>query len=229
MSRTEPGSDTVETKRVDLDDLTVIDGIGAARQRWLREALHVATYADLAALPAHAISKRLRDEGKLAADAEIERWLAQARCHAQPEERAEKTHVEGAQRETVLGRFLVVFHDADPTDENAGTCISIRHLDKAACVAWPEFNAGRMANWMLSELGDTASERIRTHDAGHNRAFFSRELEQAIGKTRRLAGDADWQGAVEPARESDPGLDALYSDRLRQVMCKVNRLAASST
>jgi hypothetical protein len=73
-----------------FDDLTVIKGIGPARQTWLRESLGVRTYADLASLSADEIQSQLiKDKPKNIPDREtIEGWIAGAKEHTAGAEHA---------------------------------------------------------------------------------------------------------------------------------------------
>ena len=64
------------------DDLTVIKGIGPARQRWLRESLNIVTFADLAALSVDEIESRLKADKQIASQNKIKAWIAQAREYA---------------------------------------------------------------------------------------------------------------------------------------------------
>ena len=48
------------------DDLTILQGIGPARQQWLRASFGVRTFADLAALSPAAIEQRLKEDGQIA-------------------------------------------------------------------------------------------------------------------------------------------------------------------
>lgn len=64
------------------DDLTVIKGIGPARQRWLEESLAVRTFEDLAALSVDEIESRLKADKQIASRETIEAWIAQAQERA---------------------------------------------------------------------------------------------------------------------------------------------------
>jgi len=63
----------------EYEDLTVIKGIGPARQRWLREAINVRTIPELAAISADGLETQLKAAGQVASRNEIEKWLTQAR------------------------------------------------------------------------------------------------------------------------------------------------------
>jgi predicted flap endonuclease-1-like 5' DNA nuclease len=60
------------------EDLTAVKGIGPARRRWLREAMSVHSYQDLAGTSAPDIEARLKAEGQVISKTEIGRWVAQA-------------------------------------------------------------------------------------------------------------------------------------------------------
>lgn len=72
----------------DLDDLTMIKGIGPARQRWFEDSLDVRTFGDLAALSVDAIESRLKTDKQIASRETIETWIAEA--HGRAAKRAGK-------------------------------------------------------------------------------------------------------------------------------------------
>ena len=74
-----PSERPEDTKAGESDELTAIEGIGAQRGRWLREALGVSTYEALASLSAADIEARLRAEGKVVSRSAIEAWIGKAR------------------------------------------------------------------------------------------------------------------------------------------------------
>lgn len=73
------------------DDLTVIKGIASARQEWLREALNVVTFADLATLSFDEIKSQLKADKKVTSDDTIKTWIAEAQEYAATAEKAKKT------------------------------------------------------------------------------------------------------------------------------------------
>lgn len=73
-----------------LDDLTMIKGIGSARQRWLKESLDVRSFGDLAALSADEIESRLKADKQIASRETIEAWIAEADQHTSKAKRTGK-------------------------------------------------------------------------------------------------------------------------------------------
>lgn len=61
------------------DDLTVIKGIGRARQTWLRETLHVHTLHDLAGISPDDLAAKLKADRRPIKPDVAESWIAQAR------------------------------------------------------------------------------------------------------------------------------------------------------
>ena len=68
------------------DDLTVIAGIGAARQKWFREQFHVDSYAALGDLSVEEVETAAKKSGKILAPAQISDWIEQARTLVVPNE-----------------------------------------------------------------------------------------------------------------------------------------------
>jgi hypothetical protein len=73
-----PTERSEDKNTAESDDLTAIEGIGAQRERWLREALGASTYKALAALSADDVESRLRAEGQSVSRSAIEGWIARA-------------------------------------------------------------------------------------------------------------------------------------------------------
>ncbi|MCK4471724.1 MAG: hypothetical protein KAW49_08045, partial [Anaerolineae bacterium] len=78
MTTAPTGENPMNSSYREDEDLTVIKGIGPARQQWLRESFNVRTYGDLAVLSADEIESRLKAEGRIASRSEIEQWIARA-------------------------------------------------------------------------------------------------------------------------------------------------------
>ena len=64
------------------DDLTRIDHIKEARQRWLRQQFNVHTYQDLANLSVDEIEANLRADKQIVAHNVVKNWIEQARMLA---------------------------------------------------------------------------------------------------------------------------------------------------
>ena len=64
---------------IDRDNLTIIKGIGPARQQWFNEKLGVFTFRAFAALSADEIQSRLKADNQIASRATIEAWIVEAK------------------------------------------------------------------------------------------------------------------------------------------------------
>lgn len=73
------------------DDLTVINGIGPARQDWLRNKLGVLKYQNLAGLSPEELLVHLKKDNLIASRNEVNRWISKAQELAD----ANKTSVQG--------------------------------------------------------------------------------------------------------------------------------------
>ncbi len=139
------------------DDLTVIKGIGPARQRWLRESANVRTFQDLIALSADEIESRLKEEGQVISRNEIEGWLAQARELAPT---ATTSAVEGEWRS--FAAFVVQFQEREADAGEEEQRITVEHIRVAQNGTWLEDDTDKKRTaiegewlypWMLNQLG----------------------------------------------------------------------------
>ena len=117
----------MNTALTQLNDLTIIKGIGPTRQAWLRKSFSVYTCADLAALSPEAIEVRLKAEKQIVARSEIESWIAQAQALSTAALRGE---VEG-QLTSVPPPTLTVASAVPMTPSEAPTATSSKAKQKA--------------------------------------------------------------------------------------------------
>jgi len=159
-------------------DLTVIKGIGPTRQQWLREALHVYTLQDLAALTPDAIETQLKAEGRTAARSEIEAWIAQAQklttvATPPPALPAASTVVATTPKATAsadkvsdwraFAQFGVEFLERSVPD--AGTPAreyqtAVRYIETGRSATWPGLESQRLCAWMLEQIGEQVPQGV---------------------------------------------------------------------
>lgn len=127
------------------NDLTVIRGIGLARQRWLSESFNVRTFRDLAALSAEEIESRLKAEGQIASRSEIEQWIARAQ---------ELAAAAGEGDWKPFASFVVEFQarEVEGRAEERRTAIHYMEADKSE--TWPGIESDQLCQWMLDQVGE---------------------------------------------------------------------------
>lgn len=123
------------------DDLTVISGIGEARQTWIREAFAVRTYADLAALSVDEIAARLKQDHKVVSAEAIEAWIAQANQLARQPEAQEKWKV--------FATFVVEFED----DGEGIYRTRVHHMEHDQTRQWAGSEPHNVSDWISAQLG----------------------------------------------------------------------------
>jgi hypothetical protein len=147
------------------DDLTAIKGIGPARQRWLRESLHVRTYEDLAALSIGQIASRLKADGQIASRSVIEAWLIRAGELAGSAGRSVTPHLEsaGAKVANSLAReggwkpfasFVVEFQTREIEGRAGEHRTAVQHMEKDANRFWSGIESKNLCQWMLDQIRD---------------------------------------------------------------------------
>ncbi len=167
------------------DDLTVIKGIGPARQKWLRESLDVITFADLAARSVAEIEARLKADNQIASQSTIETWIAQAREHAEAARAAETVEAVTGEQEnypaagandsaegndggpapakkrkdgwTPFASFVVEFQERGVAGQALEFRTTVHHIEADSGTNWPGIEREKHCSWMLEQVQDRVS------------------------------------------------------------------------
>lgn len=175
------------------DDLTVIGGIGAVRQRWLRESLHVHTYKDLAALTADEIETQLKADGRqIPPQGVIEKWLVRAHELAANDDEPLAVEVEPGDDKAVgeanlltredgwkpLASFVIEFQ-ARELDGQAEECrTAVHHMEADNGTIWPGVESDLLCPWILDQIRD--DPRLGPPKHGDAKASPRKELSVKI-------------------------------------------------
>lgn len=165
----------------DHDELTLIKGIGPARQRWFNESLGVRTFQDLAELSADELESRLKADKQIASRETIEAWIAEAQDRAtaakpapqqnaaSDETGAEKTvnddvdagDDDGKRRSATrrdgwkpLASFVIEFQERPGEDQAIEYRTSVHHMEADTSKEWPGIERDLHCQWMLDQIGD---------------------------------------------------------------------------
>jgi hypothetical protein len=136
------------------DDLTVIRGIGPARQQWLQDSLGVRTYEDLAALSADDIESRLRADGQIPSRSTIEAWLVQARTLAAEAASAQVNSPVQEDGWKPVASFVVEFQVREPEGKVRECRTAVHHMEKDRGTHWPGIEHRRLCQWMVDQIRD---------------------------------------------------------------------------
>jgi predicted flap endonuclease-1-like 5' DNA nuclease len=145
----------------EYDDLTVIKGIGPARQQWFRETLGVKQYRDLAALSAEVILEQLKSEGRIATKDIVKTWLAQASALVESTDDASHqpqgtvSKAEDAADWQPTASFVVEFRERT-TSSGMEFLTAVHHIESDKGASWPGIADAHLCQWMLAELTDEA-------------------------------------------------------------------------
>lgn len=231
MSRTPKDNDFANSNASEYDDLTVISGIGQARQQWLRDVLKVRTFSDLAALSAEEIASRLRAEKKLASATEIEAWLAQARELALSAQAAPLPVSKTEKRDfKTFATFVVVFEESRAEDGTTKQRTNVHHMEADKTQGWDGIEQRELCNWMLTRLGTKAPQQSELAAPPAPVVppvpplpAFSDKLQEMLAKVRHLEGEA----TPPPQHMTAPPMPVappMFSDKLQQMLAKVRQL-----
>lgn len=183
MAKPRSGARTRAGAPPKLDDLTVIEGIGAARSEWLRAELGVQTYADLAAMPVDEVVSGLKAAGQVASAGVAGGWVARARELAEPDW-------------APLASFVVEFQGHEAT---GALRTVVHHVEADESETWLGVEAGRASDWMLQRAPEPAAgEAARAGEAPAGEAAAG----EAAGTGEAVpppAGPADRPPAPAPA------------------------------
>lgn len=187
-------------------DLTQINGIGPARQKWLRDTFRIRTYADLADMSPEDIMSRLRPEGKIVAMSAIESWIEQAGilASALPEFERESLHVPPDAWKPSAS-FVVEFRERTNPYGEIEREISVHHMEADEGETWPESAASAPWDWMLARREPSAPAPTPAPIPEKPRA------ERPV-----------------PEAYNIPEIDAPFSDKMQQVLAHARALLSST-
>jgi len=145
-------------------DLTLIKGIGPARQQWLREAFNVRAFQDLAALTLDEIQAKLRASGQIASRQHIDQWIAQAKqlmiTRAEPsvwlaveaKNNAAIHPPPGNATWKPFASFVVEFQTRPLAGQGAQLRTKVHHIEEDTCAHWPGIENQQLVQWMLAQV-----------------------------------------------------------------------------
>jgi hypothetical protein len=207
----------------EMEDLTIIKGIGQARQRWLREQLNVRTMGDLAALTSDEIEALLRAEGRIIGRGEIQAWLEEARAFAtartQPAPKdAPSTPV--ASEWQPVASFVIEFQTRTLASGDICYRTTAHHMEADVGQVWDEVVPAALCDWMEAQLGERRPAIARApanalpaptptpQPAASEMmaAFFSTPIENApfTDRLRDLVGRSNVMATHEPPARPMP-------------------------
>lgn len=143
-----------------FDDLTIIKGIGPARQQWLRQSFGVRTYADLAQLQPDQIENKLKADGQIARRKAIEEWVGQARALAANEG---TTAVFPLNRPLLavsasdenwhpFASFVVEIQAREEEGRAAATRTAVQHIERDTNAIWPGIEREKLCQWIVAQV-----------------------------------------------------------------------------
>jgi len=140
----------------ELDDLTLIKGIGQTRQDWLHDKLNVYTYHDLATLSADDMEAELKADNQIVSHSKIEGWIEQARRLAGASSPQIHTLVKEKGWQP-FASFVIEFqeHEDEGQEKNQRTCV--HHVEADQTRTWAGIEHRELCQWMVSQLGDKVS------------------------------------------------------------------------
>lgn len=178
----------------EYDDLTQINGIADARQRWLRESLDVHTYQDLASLSVDEIESQLKAEGQIASPAVIAKWLRQAQELSATSRRPSGSPAEGEVKATgrinspvkedgwkPFASFVVEFQSRTAEDQTEEQQTAVHHIEADTGAKWPGITGEQPFHWMLEQVAAEvrrAPEKHLTEEQPAARAVARMEVVQ---------------------------------------------------
>jgi hypothetical protein len=153
-------------------DLTVIKGIGPARQQWLRAAFGIHSLQDLAAITLDEIEAKLKASGQIASRRHISQWLAQAKqlvvAHAEPrsvqtaalENNVVTTPPSNNTEWKPFASFVVEFQTRILAGLAAEYRTKAHHIEEDTCANWPGLERTQLCQWLQEQV----TTSIMKHD-----------------------------------------------------------------
>ncbi|MEM7119288.1 MAG: hypothetical protein AAF614_43135 [Chloroflexota bacterium] len=150
------------------DDLTVIKGIGPARQQWLQHSFGVQTFTDLASLSPDEIELRLKEDGQIARRGAIEEWVGQAKelaaTQAKPVLTVPPTAVLGESDWRPFASFVVEIQ-AQEKEGHKLVRTAVQHIETDANQTWPGIEREKLCHWIMSQVDSEAERFVATQPA----------------------------------------------------------------
>lgn len=140
-----------------FDDLTVINGIGEARQAWLQENLDITTYADLAALSADTVEAALRANRRFAARDLIEEWVETAEDLAAEQERESAVPPSRQTRFEVwqpFASFVVEFQERKLAGQPKEQRTKVHYMETDTETIWQGLAHADLSAWIKQQVGE---------------------------------------------------------------------------
>ena len=137
-------------------DLTLIKGIGPARQQWLRQSFGVRSYADLAALLPDDIEAMLKADGQIARRSAVEEWVAQAQTlsgTAVPRPLLTLPADEFADWHP-FASFVVEIQAREEDGRTAATRTAVQHIERDKNATWPGIEREKLCNWIVAQVDE---------------------------------------------------------------------------
>ena len=189
------------------DDLTVIKGIGPARQQWLQQSFGVQTFTDLASLSPNEIELRLKEDGQIARRGAIEEWVVQAKelaaAQAKPVSTVLPTAVLGEPDWHPFASFVVEIQ----LQEKEGHKLvrtAVQHIETDANQTWPGVECEELCHWIVSQVDPKVERFIARQQAP--------PAEQSTAAITIQQVDVWQQAALQKlARAERPFATILYS------------------
>lgn len=168
----------MESNKNTYDDLTVIAGIGPARQRWLRESFNVHTYQDLAQLSVDRIESQLKADGQIASRDAIEHWLLETRELATIAARSSTPDLESAAKIAAnkenspnredgwkpFASFVVEFQAREVEGQAAERRTAVHHMEEDTGTYWSGIESRQLCQWMLDQVRDKVGLEPEEYD-----------------------------------------------------------------
>jgi len=173
----------VTPRDIEVDDLTTIKGIGAARERWLKESLNIYTFQDLAACSVDEIESELKAEGRAVPRNEINEWIAEAQeLAATATPAAEQiTEPEVVEAETTVNSafvegewkpfasFVVEFQTLQVAGQAVEQRTKVHYMEGDKSKTWPDVERERLCQWMLDQVEEGLPQEIKEERATEQR------------------------------------------------------------
>jgi hypothetical protein len=231
------------------DELTLIKGIGEARQQWLRDRLNVVSFQALAALSVEEIEAQLKEDNQIVSRAAIESWIAQAaRLAGSSAPRHPAMSRESGWKP--VASFVVEFQEHEVEGERR---TRVHHVEADKNRMWSGIEHEELCAWMVQQLGGQAdqipeadveplavaesSSVVEVSEVMSSQSIpvgFSEKLQHVLAKAERMrllalptiTTGAAYQSAQTSSHEH-PGGD--MSQRLRAVLAKADKLSSLTT
>ncbi|MEZ4594097.1 MAG: hypothetical protein R3D55_23595 [Chloroflexota bacterium] len=136
------------------DDLTAVNGIGPAYQKWLGEQFNVYSYEALSELSAEAVETAARQAGKNLPQSKVVEWIAQSKDFVAKKQNGNPAPANPEKDPTAwvpIASFVVEFQQKREAAQ-VQQRTTVHYMEQDQQITWPGFEYEQLGRWLAQQV-----------------------------------------------------------------------------